>query len=243
MKRLILFFSLIFFVYFSYSQNLTELGLSNYEKYNLKLSNEDSTTLKVIFPVPVTSFYPNNVKINIGEVATLKSFSQETYKIEDFNDSIPYLKILLNGEEIWIKGSDAFIFNKDIPDTSFKLNNVEYLVFLSGNIKYSVYSDEDYFSYVGCRLIVIYNTLSHQYFLLKSNEFPQKLEGHSYKSNFTYLQDDLGVNEYISKINTEKNFVEFIIFANYQEGNAQYSIIFFPYNSNIPVKYTSIKIE
>jgi len=243
MKRLFVLFCAVFLSFSIYSQNLTELDLSKFIKYTLEMFDDDGLDFNVIFSEPTFSISPNETKINIGEVATLKSFSQETYKIEDFNDSIPYLKILLNREEIWIKGADAFIFNKDIPDTSFKLNNVEYLVFLAGNIKYSVCTDKDYFSYVGYRLIVIYNTLSHQYFLLKSSEFPQKLEGHSYNSNFTYLQNDLGVNEYISKINTEKNFVEFIIFANYQEGNAQYSIIFYPYNSNIPVRYTSIKNE
>lgn len=243
MKRLFVLFLTGFFSVILSAQELTELNLSEFSKYSLPIFDNQSSAFKVIFSEPQNAYYPPNIKINIGEVAVLESFSEETYKIDEYNDSIPYSKILLNGEYIWIKGADAFIFNIDNSDTTFKLNKVEYKVFYAINLKFITNQEDDLFNYIGYRLIVVYNTLSHQYFLLKSSGFPEKLQGHSYVSSFVYLQEDFGVNEQITEIITEKNFVEFIISANYQEGNAKYSMIFYPYNSNIPVKYSSIKVE
>ncbi len=239
MKRISSFLFMLLIFNFVYSQQFTELGLNKFAKYSFAMfNNKDSLNLYLIFSQTITSVSPKDQKIHIGEVAKLEAFSQDSFLLDTNVLYLPYLKIsLYDDEDLWIKGSDAFIFNKDLPDTSFKLNNVEYKVFFAGNMRFV--QEKEKYSYAGYKLIVVLNTFSHQYFLLKTNEFPEQLQGHSYKSHFAYLEDDLRAKEKIEDVLMEKNHVELRIKAKYKKGGAEYSIIFYPYNTSIAAKYTS----
>ncbi|MEA3451529.1 MAG: hypothetical protein U9Q83_06450 [Bacteroidota bacterium] len=244
MKRLSVFLLVFLFLECAYSQEFTELDFSNFKKYSLEMLNNDGLDLKVIFSETVIASLPKNKKINQGEIAYLEGFSKEKLDciIGGIETSIPFLKISLDNQKIWVKGADAFIFNDNLDNNSFSVNNVEYKIYLAANLKFIV-DTEEIFTYLGYKLIIVKNTSTQEYFFLKNADFPNQLQGHSYNSDFVYLQNDSGVNEKIIETIVLNDYVELKILVQYQDGRASYSIIFCADELSTPVEYKSITVD
>ena len=104
---------------------------------------------------------------------------------------------------------------------------------------FDIYENE----YIGYQIVVIKNTKTNEYNLITLDVFPAELEGHSYKSEFLYLQNDYGVFEQISQVSTEKHLINLHIKTMYQEGKASY-IITFPATSKNPIgNYWNIEVN